>query len=67
MLAEVEYQKANRKETATLAASSRSSQYKTSWMRQFGALLWRSILSIKKEPWVTRINFAQTLVRKDVR
>ncbi|XP_025202813.1 protein white [Melanaphis sacchari] len=39
-----------------------SSPYKASWMEQFSAVFWRSWLSIKKEPALTKIRIIQTLL-----
>ena len=38
------------------------SPYKASWGSQFSALLWRSWLSVIKEPLVTKLRFIQTAV-----
>jgi len=40
-----------------------SSPYKASWTEQFSAVIWRSWLSIKKEPALTKIRLVQTIVR----
>lgn len=39
-----------------------SSPYKASWTEQFSAVFWRSWLSIKKEPALTKIRLIQTVV-----
>lgn len=39
-----------------------SSPYKASWIEQFYAVFWRSWLSIKKEPALTKIRLIQTIV-----
>lgn len=38
------------------------SPYKASWMEQFSAVFWRSWLSIKKEPALTKIRLIQTML-----
>ncbi|XP_015370315.1 PREDICTED: protein white-like [Diuraphis noxia] len=39
-----------------------SSPYKATWMEQFSAVFWRSWLSIKKEPALTKIRLVQTML-----
>ncbi|XP_060861010.1 protein white [Metopolophium dirhodum] len=39
-----------------------SSPYKASWTEQFSAVFWRSWLSIKKEPALTKIRLIQTML-----
>lgn len=39
------------------------SPYKASWIAQFKAVMWRSWLSMKKEPVLTRVRILQTIVR----
>ena len=40
----------------------RKSPYKASWLEQFRALLWRSFLSVIKEPMIMQVRFIQTVV-----
>ena len=40
-----------------------SSPYKASWLSQFNALLWRSFLSVIKEPLIMQVRIMQTIVR----
>ncbi|TRY79220.1 hypothetical protein TCAL_12520, partial [Tigriopus californicus] len=42
--------------------SGKISPYRASWYEQFKALLWRSWLSVIKNPSVTKVRFAQTLL-----
>nr|AHK05664.1 ATP-binding cassette transporter sub-family G 90506 [Tigriopus japonicus] len=42
--------------------SGKVSPYRASWMEQFKALLWRSWLSVIKNPSVTKVRFVQTLL-----
>lgn len=39
------------------------SPYKATWCEQFSAVLWRSWLSVIKEPLLVRVRFMQTIVR----
>ncbi|VVC34333.1 Hypothetical protein CINCED_3A012439 [Cinara cedri] len=39
-----------------------SSPYKASWTEQLSAVLWRSWLSVKKEPALVRIRLAETII-----
>ena len=39
-----------------------SSPYKASWWSQFKALLWRSFLSVIKEPMIMQVRLFQTIV-----
>ena len=39
-----------------------SSPYKASWVSQFKALLWRSFLSVSKEPIIMKVRIVQTTV-----
>ena len=39
-----------------------SSPYKASWWSQFKALLWRSFLSVIKEPIIMQVRIVQTIV-----
>lgn len=39
------------------------SPYKASWCEQFRAMLWRSWLSVIKEPMLVKVRFLQTIVR----
>ncbi|XP_059079534.1 protein white-like [Tigriopus californicus] len=60
---EVTYQKQNEHaSTQMVKASKRSSPYKASWIEQFRALLWRSFLSVMKEPMIVKVNLIQTIV-----
>lgn len=43
-------------------ASSSSTHYQASWGTQFLALLWRSWLSVRKEPQLVRVRVLQTAV-----
>ena len=43
-------------------ATTRSSPYKASWGEQFTALLWRSWLSIVKDPMILRIRIGTSIV-----
>merc|ERR1719282_848131 len=38
------------------------SPYKASWFSQFSALMWRSFLSVIKEPLIVKVRIAQTIV-----
>ena len=38
------------------------SPYKASWGAQFNALMWRSFLSVIKEPLIVKVRIAQTIV-----
>ena len=40
----------------------RGSRYKASWGAQFAALLWRSWLSVRKEPLLVRVRVLQTII-----
>ena len=40
------------------------SPYKASWGAQFSALMWRSFLSVIKEPLIVKVRIAQTIVRQ---
>jgi len=66
ILRDIEFQKTNKRELESVqkAMASRTSHYRSSWFEQFRALLWRAFLNVKKNPWIVRINFAQTFVRK---
>ena len=46
----------------TASLSSLSSPYKTSWSQQFGALLWRSWLTVVREPLIVRVRISQAVV-----
>lgn len=46
------------------AEMKKRSPYKASYMEQFRALYWRSVISMMKEPMVIRVRVIQTLVRK---
>lgn len=39
-----------------------SNKYKASWLTQFNAILWRSWLSILKEPLLIKVRLIQTTV-----
>lgn len=39
------------------------SRYKASWVAQFRAVLWRSWLSVIKEPMLIKVRLLQTVVR----
>lgn len=43
--------------------NSSRSLYKASWCEQFRAVLWRSWLSVIKEPILIKVRFLQTIVR----
>ena len=47
---------------AQLKQAEQRSPYKASWMAQFKALMWRSFLSVIKEPMIVQVRFAQTIV-----
>jgi hypothetical protein len=49
-----------------LANERSKSPYKASWIAQFRALLWRSFLSVIKEPMIMQVRFAQTIVSNRV-
>nr|AHK05663.1 ATP-binding cassette transporter sub-family G 125057 [Tigriopus japonicus] len=60
---EVNYQKQNKHASNQMVeASKKSSPYKASWIEQFRALLWRSFLSVMKEPMIVKVNLIQTIV-----
>ena len=46
-----------------LNRNTRKSPYKASWIEQFRATLWRSFLSVVKEPMLMQVRFVQTVVR----
>lgn len=63
MVKEVNYQKQNKHASNQMVeASKKSSPYKASWIEQFRALLWRSFLSVMKEPMIVKVNLIQTIV-----
>ena len=39
-----------------------SSPYKTSWSQQFRALLWRSWLTVVREPLIVKVRITQAVV-----
>lgn len=48
--------------TADVLPSAGKSPYKASWSAQFSALMWRSWLSVIKEPLIVQVRIAQTIV-----
>ena len=61
---EVQYQiEQNEHVVDELNKNTRKSPYKASWIEQFRATLWRSFLSVVKEPMLMQIRFVQTAVR----
>lgn len=44
-------------------AVAKKSPYKASWWAQFRAVMWRSWLSMKKEPLLIKVRLLQTIVR----
>ncbi|XP_063531228.1 protein white [Cydia strobilella] len=47
---------------STPSLRSRRSPYKVSWWAQFRAVLWRSWLSVTKEPMLIKVRFLQTIM-----
>ena len=47
------------KERNSSSSSLSSSPYKTSWRTQFRALLWRSWLTVIREPLITKVRISQ--------
>ena len=41
-----------------------SSPYKTSWSQQFRALLWRSWLTVVREPLIMKVRISQAVVSR---
>ncbi|XP_050540574.1 protein white [Daktulosphaira vitifoliae] len=41
---------------------SNRSPYKATWLEQFSAVFWRSWLSVKKEPTITKVRMVQTIM-----
>eukprot|EP00095_Tigriopus_kingsejongensis_P010869 maker-scaffold864_size87066-snap-gene-0.21 protein:Tk10869 transcript:maker-scaffold864_size87066-snap-gene-0.21-mRNA-1 annotation:"protein white" len=61
--AEVSFQKEHQQTSSQLEmASKKTSPYKATWWQQFRALLWRSFISVIKEPMIIQINLIQTIV-----
>ncbi|XP_049866741.1 protein white isoform X1 [Pectinophora gossypiella] len=48
--------------SSTAALRARRSPYKASWCAQFRAVLWRSWLSVTKEPMLIKVRFLQTIM-----
>lgn len=42
------------------------SPYKASWLAQFRAVFWRSVISLLREPAVMRVKVVQTIVSLDI-
>lgn len=64
---EIDYQLAHSYESGTQEALKRAesknkSPYKATWIEQFRALIWRSFLSVIKEPMIMQVRFMQTIV-----
>lgn len=47
---------------ANRRASNGQKEYRASWMTQFYAILWRSWLSVLKEPMLVKVRVLQTIV-----
>lgn len=59
----IEYQTEHARSTPELAAGSeKRSPYKANWWQQFKAVLWRSFLSVMKEPMIMQVRIIQTIV-----
>ncbi|OWA50620.1 Protein white [Hypsibius exemplaris] len=61
-IAEVTQKIAQQSNTDLIAVSQcKRSPYKAGWMKQFQAVLWRSYLSVKREPLLVRVRLIQTV------
>ena len=47
------------RDSSSSSSSLSSSPYKTSWRTQFRALLWRSWLTVIREPLITKVRISQ--------
>lgn len=60
---EVEYQKTHEKNVSLIEKEKKkTSPYKATWFQQFRALLWRSFMSVLKEPMIMQVNLLQSIV-----
>jgi len=64
VLHEVDFQKSNKTELGILqeAKTLRPSHYRSTWLEQFSATLWRAYLDTKRNPNVTKIFVGQLIV-----
>ena len=66
ILAEVAYQKSHKRDLFQLHRYDnklkKSSPYRATWWEQFRALMWRSFLSVIKEPLLIQVRFFQSIV-----
>ena len=58
----LQYQIEHQSSNGLFDVKDKKSPYKASWFEQFRALLWRSFLSVIKEPLIMQVRIGQTIV-----